>query len=492
MPNQPTRQELQRLLDDLLRLDRDTEWAAFHAESDWKALGPMIAGLANAAALNENPCGYLLCGVNAVTRTVDADVAHFFRAEIQTREFETELLQRLTPRLAPQAYWLDTKDGAPVLLIEVPAADSVPVRFEGEDWIRVGSRTERLADFPEKERFLWRSFEKESFETEPATAALSPDEVFDRLSLSSYLRHMVRPRPKTEEALLERMAADRLLIKAEHGLFAVTRLGALAFAHEMSAFPSVARKALRITRYVGNSRLRAEKECLWNQGYATDFEGLVRLIKALLPSREIIGEALRREEQAYPEVILRELLMNALIHQDFRLSGCGPMLEIFDDRIEITNPGRPLVDVDRLIDTPPRARNVELARLMRRMDLCKGKGVGIDRAVDAAEAAKLPALEFEAVGDHFKAVVTARKPFKELTLEERLRICRQHCDSQYAKGEAMTLATLRERLEVEPTNVGAVRRIVEEALVRQQIQLLNPGAAPRNRSYQPYWAPIGT
>lgn len=126
MPNQPTRQELQRLLDDLLRLDRDTEWAAFHAEPDWKALGPMIAGLANAAALNENPCGYLLCGVNAVTRTVDADVAHFFRAEIQTREFETELLQRLTPRLAPQAYWLDTKDGAPVLLIEVPAADSVP------------------------------------------------------------------------------------------------------------------------------------------------------------------------------------------------------------------------------------------------------------------------------------------------------------------------------------------------------------------------------
>lgn len=89
MPNQPTRQELQRLLDDLLRLDRDTEWAAFHAEPDWKALGPMIAGLANAAALNENPCGYLLCGVNAVTRTVDADVVHFFRAEIQTREFET-------------------------------------------------------------------------------------------------------------------------------------------------------------------------------------------------------------------------------------------------------------------------------------------------------------------------------------------------------------------------------------------------------------------
>lgn len=492
MPNQPTRQELQRLLDDLLRLDRDTEWAAFHAEPDWKALGPTLAALANSAALNEKPCGYLLCGVNAVTRTVDAGVAHFFLAELQTREFETELLQRLTPRLALQAYWLDTEDGSPVLLIEVPAADGVPVRFEDEEWIRVGFRTERLADFPEKERLLWRSFGMESFETEPATAGLTPDEVFDRLSLSSYLRHMVRPRPKTEEALLERMAADRLLIKAEHGLFAVTRPGALAFAHEMSAFPSVARKALRIIRYVGNSRLRAAKEFLWNQGYATDFEGLVRLIQALLPSREVIGEALRREEPVYPEVILRELLMNALIHQDFRLSGCGPVLEIFDDRIEITNPGRPLVDIDRLIDTPPRTRNVELAQLMRRMTLCEGSGIGIDRAAAATEEAKLPALAFDAVGDHFKAVITARKPFRELTLEDRLRICRQHCDLQYAKGEAMTLATLRGRLGVEPSNVGAVRRIVEEALVRQQIKLLNPGAAPRNRSYLPYWAPIGT
>lgn len=438
MPNQPTRQELQRLLDDLLRLDRDTEWAAFHAEPDWKALGPMIAALANAAALNEKPCGYLVCGVNAVTRTVDAGVAHFFCAEIQTREFETELLQQLTPRLALQAYWLDTEDGAPVLFIEVPAADGVPVRFEDKEWIRVGFHTERLADFPEKERLLWRSFGKESFETEPATAALMPDEVFDRLSPTSYLRHTVRPRPRTEEALLERLAADRLLVKTEHGLFAVTRLGALAFAHEMSGFPSVARKALRI-------------------------------IQALLPSREIIGEALRREEPVYPEVILRELLMNALIHQDFRLSGCGPVLEIFDDRVEITSPGRPLVEIDRLIDTQPRTRNVELSGLMRRMDLCTGSGAGIDRAADAAEEAKLPAIEFDVVGDQFKAVITARKPFKELTLEDRLRICRQHCDLQYAKGEAMTHATLRERLEVEPSNVGAVRRIVEEALVRRQI-----------------------
>ena len=43
--------------------------------------------------------------------------------------------------------------------------------------------------------------------------------------------------------------------------------------------------------------------------------------------------------------VVRELVANALIHQDFFVTGTGPMVEIFDDRIEITNPGAPLVDM---------------------------------------------------------------------------------------------------------------------------------------------------
>jgi predicted HTH transcriptional regulator len=66
----------------------------------------------------------------------------------------------------------------------------------------------------------------------------------------------------------------------------------------------------------------------------------------------------------FPEVAVRELVANALIHQDLFETGVGPMIEIFDDRIEITSPGEPLVDTRRFVGTPPRSRNEALASLM--------------------------------------------------------------------------------------------------------------------------------
>ncbi|MFH1335676.1 MAG: ATP-binding protein, partial [Candidatus Zixiibacteriota bacterium] len=48
---------------------------------------------------------------------------------------------------------------------------------------------------------------------------------------------------------------------------------------------------------------------------------------------------------------------NSLIHQDFNITGAGPMVEIFADRMEISNPGVPLIDTLRFIDEPPRSRN---------------------------------------------------------------------------------------------------------------------------------------
>jgi predicted HTH transcriptional regulator len=92
---------------------------------------------------------------------------------------------------------------------------------------------------------------------------------------------------------------------------------------------------------------------------------------------------------------VRELVANALIHQDFSLSGAGPMVEIFDGRIEITNPGEPLVDTDRFLDSPPTSRNEGLASLMRRFRICEERGSGIDKVVAQLELYQLPPPVFE-------------------------------------------------------------------------------------------------
>lgn len=100
-----------------------------------------------------------------------------------------------------------------------------------------------------------------------------------------------------------------------------------------------------------------------------------------------------------------ELITNELIHQDFFVTGVGPMVEIFDDRIEITNPGEPLVDTQRFVDTPPKSRYEALASLMRRFRFCEERGSEIDKVVAQIELFQLPAPLFE-TPEGFTRIVT--------------------------------------------------------------------------------------
>jgi len=77
---------------------------------------------------------------------------------------------------------------------------------------------------------------------------------------------------------------------------------------------------------------------------------LVQFIMAQLPQNEVIEEAIRREHKMVPEIVIRELVANALIHQDFMVPGSSVMIEVYSNRIEISNPGDPVVPVARLID----------------------------------------------------------------------------------------------------------------------------------------------
>ena len=69
------------------------------------------------------------------------------------------------------------------------------------------------------------------------------------------------------------------------------------------------------------------------------------------------------------------------------------MIEMYSDRVEISNPGIPPISVDRFIDEY-RSLNERLADLMRRFGMCEEKGSGIDKVVSAAEVFQLPARIF--------------------------------------------------------------------------------------------------
>ncbi len=164
------------------------------------------------------------------------------------------------------------------------------------------------------------------------------------------------------------------------------------------------------------------------------------------------------------------------------------MVEIFDDRIEITNPGEPLVSTERFVDTPPTSRNDALASLMRRFRICGERGSGIDKVLDQVEIFQLPAPLFEVPPGFTRTVLFAHKDLKELDRQGRIRACYQHACLCYVTRKKMTNATLRTRFGIADQNSADASRLLKEALTEGVIAIEDRSVGTRSRCYVPFWA----
>ena len=184
----------------------------------------------------------------------------------------------------------------------------------------------------------------------------------------------------------------------------------------------------------------------------------------------------------------REAIANSLIHQDLYITGAAPVVEIFDNRIEVTNPGTPLVDVLRIIDNPPKSRNEKLASLMRRLKMCEELGRGWDRMVLACEAQHLPAPRIEVFQENTKVTLFSEISFSNISMEDKLWSCYLHACLMYIQGDALTNKSLRERFNVSETSAGSISRLIKEAISQGKIKALDPDTAKRYMRYIPIWA----
>jgi predicted HTH transcriptional regulator len=241
--------------------------------------------------------------------------------------------------------------------------------------------------------------------------------------------------------------------------------------------------------YEGKDRLKRIKEVEGDKGYASGFVNLIGYINTLLPSNEVIKEALRKEVKVYPELAVRELVANALIHQDFDVTGSGPTIEIFEDRLEIRNPGRPLIKTERFIDYPPRSRNEMLAALMRRLGICEESGTGIDKAVSQCEVYQLPPPLFVVNDDHLVSTLFAPRSLTRMAKEDRIRACYQHACLKYVSGDFMTNESIRKRFGIEAKSYPVASKIIADTLQTGIIQPRNPDSKSRKHAqYIPFWA----
>lgn len=372
-----------------------------------------------------------------------------------------------------------------VLVFHIPGRPLGTVYdFEGSYLMRAGEELVPMSE--DRLRAIFAEGQPDWL-SQPALTECDDDKVVQLLDTQSYFDLLHLPYPVNRAGVLERFESEKL-IQRDGGGWTITNLGGLLFAKKLEQFDRLARKAPRVIVYEGTNKLKTKLDKPGSKGYAVGFQGLVEFINGLVPSNEVIEQALRKEVKMFPEIAVRELVANALIHQDFTESGTSVMVEIYDDRMEISNPGKPFISPDRFIDEY-QSRNERLADLMRRLGVCEEKGSGVDKVIQAAELFQLPAPDFRVGEKRTSVVLFGHLGIEEMDRNDRIRACYQHCCLRYVMNQKMTNQSLRERFKLPESKVATVSQIIASTVDANKIKVADPTqTSTRYRSYVPFWA----
>ncbi len=375
------------------------------------------------------------------------------------------------------------------VLFKIQECRNTPVAFKGSKFIRIGSYKKPLKAHPEKERALWVQCSKTTFEKGIAKSGVGSDEVLSLIDYPGYFELSEKNLPDGKAGVLECLKQEKIVVQKGDNKYDITSLGAILFAKDLSKFSSLKRKAVRVVIYKGPNKMETIKELEGKKGYASGFLNLIEYINNQLPSNEELGQALRKKVSMFPEIAVREVVANAIIHQDFNMTGDSPMIEIFSDRIEITNSGVPLIDTLRFIDEPPQSRNEDLASFMRRLNICEERGSGIDKIIFQTELYQLPAPKFSKTENHTKVILFSFKKLSKMDRKDKIRACYQHAALKYISNDRMSNSTLRKRFAIEDKNYSIASRIISDTLGEDLIKPSDPtNKSKKQAKYIPFWA----
>lgn len=319
-----SRDYLERVVGKLLRLPAETDWAEFKENNQQPdEIGEYISALSNSAALSSSTYGYLLWGVRDGDHEIVGTKFTPETKKVGGENLENWLLRNLRPQVNFQFIPLE-REGKRLVLLEIEAASHAPIRFREDEWVRIGSYKKKLRDHPDHAKRLWKALEGTTFEQGIAQDSVPDEDVVRLLDYPAYFDLMNIPLPTNRARILSALEADGLVVPSEDEQWAITNLGALLFAKNLGDFLSTRRKPLRVVHYKGASRVETVREQEGVRGYAVGFDGMIEFIMNLVPANEVIGKALRRDMPMYPRPAIRELVANALIHQDLSQSRGRP------------------------------------------------------------------------------------------------------------------------------------------------------------------------
>jgi ATP-dependent DNA helicase RecG len=476
-----------KLIEHLRDNGKECEWIEFkHNKENPQVIGEAISALSNGAAFKGRKSGYLVFGIEDETLKIVGTKFNIYRDKQGNTDYYTWIVNMMSPKFDFTVHDFEHNQER-VVILEIPAATNQPTKFKHIAYMRVGPNTRKLVEFPETEMALWRNLNNLSFESGIAMSHITEQRLFELLDYKAYYDLREKTLPRLRDKVISDLS-NAQLIESESGWYNITNLGAILLGKNVENFQTIQRKAIRVIQYEGKNKAAKATEQIGTRGYASGFEGLLGYINERLPSNEVIGKVVRQNVPQYPPEAIRELVANALIHQDFSIPGSSVVIELYEDRIEISNPGIPLINPDKFIDEAV-SRNEILAYTMRKLNICEERGMGIDVVFMKVELFQLPSPDFKQKDKSFTVTLFAPKKLSTMTKKEKIRACYQHCCLKYVVNETMTNTSLRERFGIGKNSSAQASAIIDVTEKNDLIKLVDPSSKSKKfAAYIPYWA----
>lgn len=449
-------------------------------------IGKDISALSNSALLEGMEGSFMIWGVDDKTHSI---VGTDFYPYLAKKGGEN-LINWLTGNLANVEFFFKEilVDSKHVVILVVCPATFYAATFQNNVYVREGSYTKPALKLPEVQKKLWALLDTRNHEMVSVSSDLTPDQILSKLDTESFLSKTKQKHPSNIDAMMDLLIKYKLIHKQADHNYSITLMGALLFSKDLTEYDLLMNKTIRIVKYIGKGKSEIQRQLECKKGYAVQFEELINYVSILLPSHEKIVDGIMTSINSYPPEAVREIIVNAMMHQDLTDIRRNITIEIFDDRIVVTNPGKLMVDKLRIVDWMPEPRNRHIAVLMRSMKMCESIGSGWDRIVQTCETMCLPAPSLESENTFTRVTLFSNKPFSEMSRQEKVWATYMHACSKHQNGESISNSSLRERFGLDSESVTAISRVLVWACDDGLIKQHEESSSKRSRTYIPFWA----
>jgi len=351
-----------------------------------KELTEEVCAFANAAG------GVLVIGVNDANEIKGVSIDNAKRSAIQNS------LNEITPHLACSLSLLDV-DGIPVGVIEVPSGPNKPYVLSGAIYVRIGPNTQKLTTAEQMRDFFQQS-DRIYFDESPCPDFL-PDEMIDTDFLPIFKAEARISPGVPNEQLFKNL---KLFVKGNQ----FKNGAALFFGKQPENY--IDKAIVRCIAFQGIDKRFIIDDKPFGGNLFEQYRQTMQWLKGKLNVRYDIegqGGGPRKEIWEIPETVFKETLINALSHRDYYDKGAVIHIEVYDDRVEISNPGGLVSAIpESEFGKRSHSRNPLIFGLFARMHLVEQVGSGIGRIQDLMKAAGLPEPDFRK--DGFFTVILKR------------------------------------------------------------------------------------